>query len=501
MKFKYLLFLLFVNSIVHAQDPEYHVVSSDPEIRAIIKKGMELMKDNSIKNNRILALSEFNEAANLGSATAQFIVAEMYEKGLGTKKDKLKAFEWYNLSAENGDMHAMYKVGLIYKEGKIVPQNFETAVEWFQRSVDAGNPAGNYFLAYMYFKGFGVKQNYITAFELAQLSSDADITAGKHLLAYCYENGHGTKADLDKAEKLYIECDKRGYKQSKVRLEEVKKKKQTEANKKNKSAQISNNSSYQIPIALQGFFDLKADDKRPAMQIGGKWQGMLFIYDWSKQKNEEQMILNLTLNQDGYNVNGNWNLESSSKLPFNSIKVGNSLFFKNLELEFEWAYGQPEKWSIKEGQFEYQVIDDEIFLIGDLKLSNPNINEPFRPCNIVLKAVNIENNQDTVLNKDIFAVELNNIVKENDKNRKIQLSVYPNPTSSNITIQYNVLEPGSVQLNLIDINGQLIKTIENDTYKMIGKYSTATSISEKPGSYFIQLVHNNQVYSSAIIKQ
>jgi len=48
--------------------------------------------------------------AKSGEANAQFGLAQMYEQGLGTKKDTDKAEEWYRKAAKQGDIRAQRKL-------------------------------------------------------------------------------------------------------------------------------------------------------------------------------------------------------------------------------------------------------------------------------------------------------------------------------------------------------------------------------------------------------
>ncbi|MEN8118534.1 MAG: T9SS type A sorting domain-containing protein [Bacteroidota bacterium] len=496
MKYLYFVILIFISIKILAQDPEYHQLTSDPEIREIVKEGMKLIRANTVKNNRILALQEFKKAANMGDKTAQFIVGEMYEKGVGTKKDTHKAFKWYYKSAENGDKHAMYKVGLAYKDGKVITQDFEKAVEWFQKTIDAGNPVGNYLLGYMYYKGLGVEQNYQKAFKLTEKSANADVTAGKHLLGYCYENGHGVKMDLNKAEKLYTECDKRGYGQSKVRLEKVKEKK-AKANGKNKSAIITGNSSAVNPA----YKEITRNQDAHSTNFGGDWQGAMHIYDWGKTEVYSQMPLKLDVKQQKFNINGFWKAGKNQSVAFSAVKVGNVLYCKNLSIEIEGAYGTPVRWVVSEGQFEIQQTEGQTYLVGNLKMHNPEINEPFRPCYIALEVNTPEEKTDTIKNTQVLSNEVSSVLLQYAVKQTAELTAYPNPANSRITIDYTVAEEGETQLSLYNTQGQLVKVVKSRATQRPGSYSVNTAIEGTPGSYIIKLVHNNQVYTKSIIKQ
>lgn len=499
MKYLLPLFILFLSMNLSAQEKEHHPIPTDPEIREIFINAVQLMRDASIDNNRIKALEKFKEAAKLNDPTSQFIVGEMYEKGLGTAKNGQRALEWYKESAQNGDVYAMQRIGLIYKNGETVTQDFEKAVKWFKRSADAGNPSGKYFLAYMYYKGFGVKQNYKKAFELTSQSAETGITAGKHLMAYCYEHGHGVLKNLNKAEKLYTECNKKGYAQSKVRLEKVKKEKQKQNGKKKSATVTENNLSHTNPLTDSNFKEVIKDLDAHKTQFNGKWVGALFLYDWGKTQIEEKSEFSLEIKQSGFNIAGSWDNGQNQPMPFSAIKVGNILYCKNILIKREGSLGEPTIWEVNEGQLELIDKDGKTYLVGNLKMHNSEINEPGQPSYFILTN-SLNEVADNVINKEIIALETNAILNNYVGNRNVEFTCYPNPTTNSVTIDYQLLEGGNTQISLINTTGQHIAVIKSKAFQAKGRYSVLKEIKGKPGNYIVKLVHNNNVYTRSIIK-
>jgi len=62
-----------------------------------------------IKGNYSQALPHFVKASNAGNKQAQFYLANMYEKGLGVKKDKKMASKLYKLYAKNSKVKTSIK--------------------------------------------------------------------------------------------------------------------------------------------------------------------------------------------------------------------------------------------------------------------------------------------------------------------------------------------------------------------------------------------------------
>lgn len=67
--------------------------------------------ENPVKRDMTKAAEYYKMSAEAGYVTAQFALAECYEKGDGVKKDKAEAQKWYAKAAEQGHMQAKDKIG------------------------------------------------------------------------------------------------------------------------------------------------------------------------------------------------------------------------------------------------------------------------------------------------------------------------------------------------------------------------------------------------------
>ena len=87
---------------------------------------------------------------------------------------------------------------------------------------------------------------------------------------------------------------------------------------------------------------------------------------------------------------------------------------------------------------------------------------------------------------------------ENYNNNK--LTIYPNPIKKWINIEFEVMR-GYVELNIIDINGRVVKELVNKTLNS-GKHRIKSNIENlKNGLYFVRYVNEKSKYSRSIIKQ
>ena len=98
-----------------------------------------------------------------------------------------------------------------------------------------------------------------------------------------------------------------------------------------------------------------------------------------------------------------------------------------------------------------------------------------------------------------LTITINDVgIAENANN--IQLQVYPNPTSSNITLAFNLAKQSDVKIKLMDIAGQIIYSDELNQF--LGEYKKPINMHENAdGIYYLQIITNDEVINKKIIKQ
>jgi ATP-dependent protease ClpP protease subunit len=81
------------------------------------------------------ALQLWLPLAEQGHRTAQFNVAVLHEKGLGTPQDLREAARWYLKAAKRGDLEAAYNVATFYATGTGFDQDVGEARHWYAEVV------------------------------------------------------------------------------------------------------------------------------------------------------------------------------------------------------------------------------------------------------------------------------------------------------------------------------------------------------------------------------
>ena len=86
-------------------------------------------------------------AENDDHQDAQFNLAIMYHRGMGTEKNIHEAIRWYETVAKHNDNQAMYNLGLIYYYGDdgLLPDH-EKAVQWMRLAAENGNEKAKAYL-------------------------------------------------------------------------------------------------------------------------------------------------------------------------------------------------------------------------------------------------------------------------------------------------------------------------------------------------------------------
>jgi hypothetical protein len=93
-------------------------------------------------------------------------------------------------------------------------------------------------------------------------------------------------------------------------------------------------------------------------------------------------------------------------------------------------------------------------------------------------------------------------ITTNNSEKDINLSIFPNPASDQINLNFTLTNNTLIQIRILDINGKLLNTIHNGeltngTHNLILDFKNTENIQLVPGTYFIQLISE----SNSIVKK
>lgn len=80
------------------------------------------------------------------------------------------------------------------------------------------------------------------------------------------------------------------------------------------------------------------------------------------------------------------------------------------------------------------------------------------------------------------------------------LSVYPNPSTGDFTIKYDVTKRADIKIDIYDIKGSLVKSVVNQVSQYTGKYQIPVNLNEMPpGIYIVNLMNGEKRFSEKIV--
>lgn len=123
--------------------------------------------------------------------------------------------------------------------------------------------------------------------------------------------------------------------------------------------------------------------------------------------------------------------------------------------------------------------------------------EPISPKDPLLKSVtdSTENTNKNIITTNNSESKLEGLSFENP----LKISIFPNPITESSTISYFVNSEAIVSLNILDVNGRIIKTLVNGKQDK-GQYNINVNVQDlTSGTYICQLICDNKKITQKII--
>jgi TPR repeat protein len=141
---------------------------------------------------------------------AAFMLARMYERGIGVVRDQHKANTWYAKAAEFGFVPALDILGDRELEGRGTARDPATAVAHLKQAADAGYVPAQFHLARAYYSGDGIPKDLKLAGAYFDAAAHAGLPAAMFAAGRMYDLGEGVKADQAKAIVYYKDAALKG---------------------------------------------------------------------------------------------------------------------------------------------------------------------------------------------------------------------------------------------------------------------------------------------------
>ncbi len=169
------------------------------------RQSRELLAKGDYKN----AVPVLKEAAEAGSAEAQYNYGVCFEQGVGVPKNDSIANNWFLKSANQGWLDAQFKMAYSYFNGRGYTRNYKQAFYWSLKCAAQNDPECMFNVVSCYQEGIGTDKNTDSMLVWAvRLGSHADldnlqlsgmITSARANLATMYLSGDKVKKDLVKS--------------------------------------------------------------------------------------------------------------------------------------------------------------------------------------------------------------------------------------------------------------------------------------------------------------
>jgi len=160
--------------------------------------------DNSlgVPYNVPVALTLYQQAAEMGHSTAQYNLACTYDRGEEVPRDVSKAIEWYEKAIAQGYKEAQFNLGFIYAHDDHVERDYSRAAKLYTLAASQGDSDAEAFLGECYISGQGVEKDLEKGVALYRKAAEKGQPMALCALGQCYMEGLGVEKDLEKGTQL-----------------------------------------------------------------------------------------------------------------------------------------------------------------------------------------------------------------------------------------------------------------------------------------------------------
>ena len=173
----------------------------------------------SARQGNAAALERLREAANLGSASAQYGLGRMHHHGEGIEQDLREAAMWLRRAAEQGSAEAQSDLGWMYYRGDGVERDDREAAAWFRKAAQQGRANAQYGLGCLYCDGDGVEQDLREAAAWFRKAAEQGDAEAQFILGNMYEDGEGVQQDWLEARIWYGKAAEQGFELAETALD------------------------------------------------------------------------------------------------------------------------------------------------------------------------------------------------------------------------------------------------------------------------------------------
>lgn len=184
---------------------------------------MYLYGTNGVNIDYKAALSYYQQAAELGSATAYNNLGSLYFNGIGTEADYKKAISYFDKAAQAGSSDAAVNLAIIYLrdvDKSDIPSTFKKVKDLLLMAQEK-NLTAKFLSGYAYKNGILFNKDMKKAFLLIKGAADEGYDEAQYILSEFYINGIATSKNYARAVEYLQKAAKQGHPLATMQLADV----------------------------------------------------------------------------------------------------------------------------------------------------------------------------------------------------------------------------------------------------------------------------------------
>jgi uncharacterized protein len=150
------------------------------------------------------AIRWLKKAGDLGNATAQMELGDIFADKKFGRQDYSQAVDWYRKAAEQGQREGQFGLGARYFFGQGVLQDFGEARNWLTRAANQGHPYAQFLLAKMFESGEGGPVDVASAEKYYDPAANFGIPEAQYHLGLLLASDRSNGANLVSAYKWLV---------------------------------------------------------------------------------------------------------------------------------------------------------------------------------------------------------------------------------------------------------------------------------------------------------
>lgn len=228
--------------------------------------------------------------------------------------------------------------------------------------------------------------------------------------------------------------------------------------------------------------------------LTGTFEGVRKQYDAHHESFMQEFQYQFNLVQEGDAVTGTSTIFSENgdyaDVKIRGYVVGNKFYFEEYEI-IDQIKAEYRVWCYKSGQLDISRKEGKIYLSGETKSFMSNYGAPCTGG--FTEIAKFEDKQEPCFG---------DCIEDENKMADVAINVqlYPNPTSNEATISFDVVKRNKVSVEVYDLSGRLVAIPLN---KVVGSGYQSTTVSlenESTGLFIVKLTIGNEVYSKELVK-